>query len=119
MSNFDDITIPNAELLTEDEFRIKADTIFIEAGKDIKHRSKALDEICKLLLLLNDDFAAQDFIKIFAKAHTINLTQLKAKYNFIKKESEGSKEDKQLVVKLPKDLSEDEEIVKRRDFRQL
>jgi hypothetical protein len=116
---FDDmipVELPDVQLLTEEELRIKADTIIVEAGTNSIARSKAITEVCELLIGLNDDLAANDYIKQLSKAHKFSVKDFRDKYIFLKKEKEGSVSDEPAIVAIPKDADTDEDTARKLGF---
>lgn len=112
------IDLPDVQLLTEEELRIKADTIIIEAGTNSIARSKAITEVCELLIGLNDDLAANDYIKQLSKAHKFSVADFRSKYNFLKKEKEGITTNEPTIVPIPKDSDTDEDTARKLGFYQ-
>lgn len=110
------IELPDVQLLTEEELRIKADTIIVEAGANSIARSKAITEVCELLICLHDDLAANDYIKALSKAHKFSVKDFRDKYNYLKKEKEGSISTEPTIVPLPKDIDGDEDTARRLGF---
>jgi len=111
--NFD---LPNVQLLTEEELRIKADTIIVEAGANSIARSKAIGEVCEMLIRLGDDLAANDYIKTLSKAHKFSIKDFRDKYNYLKKEKEGSTIIEPSIIALPNDIDGDEDTARKLGF---
>jgi DNA primase len=105
-----DINLPDVQLLTESELRIKADTIIIEAGNNSISKAKAVTEVCQMLIDLNDEFIAKDYIKQLSKAHKISVSDFRDKYNYLKKEQEqkNTHETEGPKIVLPDEVDVDE-----------
>lgn len=108
--------LPDVQLLTQEELKIKADTIIIEAGKNSIARSEAVKEVCEMLLNLGDDLAANDYIKVLCKDHKFSVKDFRERYNFLKKQKEGTVTEEPTIIAIPNDIDGDEDTARKLGF---